>query len=133
MSGNLIGQILQGQFRVDSFIASGGMGAVYRVWDLKRNVPLAMKVLHADLDEDDIADKSFLREADALTQLTHPHIVHFYGADRTENVDFLLLQFINGPTLKQILRRQPGRHRGALSDDPQQVMPPPARGGEQAW
>jgi serine/threonine-protein kinase len=49
---NIIGQTLLNQFRVDAFIASGGMGAVYRVWDLKRNAPLAMKVLHADLAED---------------------------------------------------------------------------------
>jgi hypothetical protein len=44
---DLIGKTLLSQFRVDSFVAAGGMGAVYRVWDLKRNVPLAMKVLHS--------------------------------------------------------------------------------------
>jgi len=52
MSSNLVGQVVADQFRVDSFISAGGMGAVFRVWDLKRNVPLAMKVLHADLAED---------------------------------------------------------------------------------
>jgi len=51
MSTNVIGKVLVEQFRVDAFVASGGMGAVYRVWDLKRNVPLAMKVLHAELAE----------------------------------------------------------------------------------
>ena len=51
MSENILQKILLNQFRIDAFIASGGMGAVYRVWDLKRNVPLAMKVLHAELAE----------------------------------------------------------------------------------
>jgi len=51
MSTNVIGKVLVEQFRVDAFVASGGMDAVYRVWDLKRNVPLAMKVLHAELAE----------------------------------------------------------------------------------
>jgi len=52
MSSSIIGQTLLDQFRVDAFVASGGMGAVYRVWDLKRDVPLAMKVLHVELAED---------------------------------------------------------------------------------
>lgn len=52
MSSNIIGQVVANQFRVDAFISSGGMGTVFRVWDLERNVPLAMKVLHADLAED---------------------------------------------------------------------------------
>jgi serine/threonine protein kinase len=72
MSTNLIGQVLLKQFRVDAFIASGGMGAVYRVWDLKRNVYLAMKVLHADLAEDPLMFKRFKREANALKKLAHP-------------------------------------------------------------
>jgi hypothetical protein len=41
---NLIGQTLLNQYRVDEFIASGGMGAIYKVWGLKRNVTLATKV-----------------------------------------------------------------------------------------
>ena len=47
-----LGQIIANQFRVDALISSGGMGSVFRVWDLERNVALAMKVLHADLAED---------------------------------------------------------------------------------
>ncbi len=54
MPSNIVGQVIAKQFRVDAFIASGGMGSVFRVWDLKRNVPLAMKVLHADLAEDPV-------------------------------------------------------------------------------
>ena len=74
-----IGQVLLGQFRVEAFLGAGGMGAVYKVWDLKRQVPLAMKVLHADLAEDPHILKRFRREANALKKLTHPNIVPFYG------------------------------------------------------
>jgi len=104
----LIGQTLLGQFRVEEFIASGGMGAVYRVWDLKRNVPLAMKVLHSELAEDPAMFQRFQREANALRKLAHPNIVPFYGLYQTDEFDFLLEHFIDGPTLQSILKKRKG-------------------------
>ena len=109
MSSDLIGKVLLNQFRVDAFVASGGMGAVYRVWDLKRTVPLAMKVLHSELAEDPAIFKRFQREARALQKLAHPNIVQFYGLYQTLDFAFLLERFIDGPSLKDILRRQQGR------------------------
>lgn len=103
---NLIGQALLKQFRVDAFIASGGMGSVYRVWDLKRNVPLAMKVLHGELAEDPSVFKQFQREANALKKLAHPHIVPFYGLYNTLDFAFLLERFIDGPSLKDIIKKK---------------------------
>ena len=114
---SLIGQTLLGQFRVDSFIGSGGMGVVYRVWDLKRNVPLAMKVLHAELAEDPSAFKRFRREARALEKLAHPHIVPFYGLHQDGSQAFLLERYIDGSSLKQLLmewRNRPMRPAEAL-------------------
>lgn len=108
MSGNIIGQTLLNQFRIDAFVAAGGMGTVYRVWDLKRNVPLAMKVLHTDLAEDPSMLKKFQREARALERLSHPNIVPFYGLNRMPDFFFLLERFIDGPTLKDILRNKHG-------------------------
>jgi eukaryotic-like serine/threonine-protein kinase len=104
-----IGQRICHQFRVDAFIASGGMGAVYRVWDLQRNVPLAMKVLHADLAEEPVMLSSFRREARSLQKLAHPNIVPFYGLYEEEDGYFLLERFIEGQTLKEILRKRGGR------------------------
>jgi serine/threonine-protein kinase len=109
MSSNLIGQVLQGQFRVVSFVASGGMGAVYRVWDLQRNVPLAMKVLHAELAEDPSVFRRFQREARALQRLSHPNIVPFYGLYEEEGLYFLLERYIDGPSLKELLRQRKGQ------------------------
>src|SRR6266545_4153218 len=109
MSSSMIGQTLLDQFRVDAFVASGGMGAVYRVWDLKRNVPLAMKVLHVELAEDPSVFKRFKREANALKKLAHPNIVPFYGIFQTMDFAFLLERFIDGPSLRDILRQQKGK------------------------
>jgi serine/threonine-protein kinase len=106
MSSNPIGQVLLKQFRVDAFVASGGMGAVYRVWDLKRGTVLAMKVLSTDLADDPAALAPFKREANALKNLAHPHIVPFYGLHQTKDLVFLLVQYIDGPSLKDILKQQ---------------------------
>jgi serine/threonine protein kinase len=106
---NILGRTLLNQYRVDAFIASGGMGAVYRVWDLKRNVPLAMKVLHTDLADDPHMFKRFKREANALKKLSHPNIVPFYGLFQTMDMAFLLERYIDGPSLKDILRGQTGK------------------------
>src|SRR5688572_28012760 len=109
MRGKLIGRIFLDQYRVDTFIDSGGMGAVYYVWDLKRRVPLAMKVLHSELADDPHVFKRFKREANALKKLTHPNIVQFYGLFQTRDVVFLLERFIDGPSLKDILQQRAGK------------------------
>jgi serine/threonine-protein kinase len=84
------------------------MGTVFRVWDLKRNVPLAMKVLHAEMAEDEVIFERFKREARALRKLEHPNIVPFYGLYETPSLTFLLQRFIDGPTLKEVIAQNPG-------------------------
>jgi serine/threonine-protein kinase len=106
---DLIGNTLLSQYRVDAFIAAGGMGAVYRVWDLKRNVPLAMKVLHAELADDPSMFKRFQREGRALQKLAHPNIVPFYGLYQTMDFAFMLERFVDGPSLKDALKRTKGK------------------------
>lgn len=105
---NIIGHTILNQYRIDASIASGGMGTVYRVWDLKRNVPLSMKILHKGLTDDPLALRRFQREANALKKLTHPNIVPFYGLYQTSDFVFLLERFIDGPTLKDILEKKRG-------------------------
>lgn len=101
---NLVGQILLNQYRVESFVAAGGMGSVYRVWDDKRNVYLALKTLHSDLADDPQVFKRFQREAQALKRLHHPHIVPYYGMYQDHGEIFLLEAFIDGWSLQEILR-----------------------------
>jgi serine/threonine protein kinase len=106
---DIIGQVILSQYRVDSFVAAGGMGAVYRVWDLKRSVPLAMKVLHSELAEDPSVFKRFQREGRALQKLAHPNIVPFYGLYQTADFAFMLERFVDGPALKEVLKRRKGQ------------------------
>ena len=104
-----IGQVILDQYRVDQVIGTGGMGVVYQVWDLKRNVPLAMKVLNADVNEDPAQLRRFQREANALKKLSHPHIVPFYGFEISGDAAFLLESYVDGADLKQVLGLMPDK------------------------
>lgn len=103
---DLIGKLLLNRFRVDRFVDTGGMSVVYKVWDIERNFPLAMKVLRLDLADDPSILKRFEREARALERLRHPHIVPSYGIHQSGDLVFLLEQFVDGPTLKNILEQK---------------------------
>ena len=105
---NLTGLTFLNRYRVDAFVDAGKMGSVYRVWDLQRSAYLAMKVLHSDTADDPAAFSSFEREAQSLESLAHPNIVPFYGVHRTQAFDFLLEGFMDGPSLKDLLRQRQG-------------------------
>ena len=98
-----IGQMLQNRYRVDQFIGRGGMAEVYKVWDQHRNTALAMKILHEDLALDKIFMRRFKREAQTLADLQHPNIVRFYGLELEGYQAFMLMDFIDGLTLKHLI------------------------------
>lgn len=108
------GMVINGRYRIDEFVDAGRMGVVYRVFDLQRKTPLALKALHNDLQEDPRALERFVREGRALQKLAHPNIVPFYGIERSGETTFLLEKFIEGATLKQILANRPEKRIGIL-------------------
>lgn len=97
----LVGNILKNRYRVEEFLGRGGMAEVYRVWDTQRGVPLAMKVLRADLAEDRIFLRRFEREARNLTRLQHPNIVRCYGLEREGHLAYMLMDYIDGWSLRR--------------------------------
>src|SRR5512143_1738269 len=101
---NLIGQTLLKRYRVDDFLGRGAMADVYKVWDDQRAAYLAMKLLREDLALDTIFLRRFRREAQALAQLQHPHIVRFYGLEEDNLLAFILMDFVEGTTLQQEIR-----------------------------
>lgn len=110
----LTGKTIAGRYYVTSFIGKGGMSEVYKVWDKTRSVYLAMKVLHPDLAEDKVFVRRFQREASALSKLQHPNIVRFYGLEKSEDLVFMLMDFIEGTTLRQEIFKAQNTFSGEL-------------------
>jgi formylglycine-generating enzyme required for sulfatase activity len=105
---NVVGQTIADRYRVDEFLGRGGMSEVYKVWDTHRNTHLAMKLLHEDLAYDLVFLRRFKREADNLARLQHPHIIRFYGLEQDEFMAFMLMDYVEGESLK----KENFRHRG---------------------
>jgi len=101
---DLTGQTLLRRYRVDEFLGRGGMAEVYRAWDAKRSVYVALKVLNEDLAEDYVFLRRFAREARALELLQHPHVVRFFGFEETKGLAFLVMEYIDGVTLRRQLK-----------------------------
>ena len=95
------GQIIGGRYRVDAFLGEGGMARVYKVFDTKRAVYLAMKQLREDFALDAIFLRRFTREAQTLANLRHPHILQFYGLEQDNHIAFILTNYVDGITLKR--------------------------------
>jgi serine/threonine protein kinase/Tol biopolymer transport system component len=97
----LIGQVLGDRYRIEAFLGHGGMADVYKVRDLQRAAFLAMKILHTDLAKDQAFLQHFVQEAHTLERLQHPNIVRFYGLEKADNLAFILMDFIDGITLRR--------------------------------
>lgn len=98
---DLIGKIIAKRYRIVTFLGKGGMAEVYKVWDEERSVNLAMKVLYADYAEDKVFLRRFRREAQTLEKLNHPNIVRFYGLERDRDLIYLLMDYVDGSTLRK--------------------------------
>jgi len=102
----MIGKTLS-HYRIVERIASGGMGIVHRARDERLGRDVALKVLPAGALADDATRERFRREALALSRLNHPHIATIYDLDREEGVDFLVMEYIPGRTVAQMIAEGP--------------------------
>ena len=93
-----IGKTL-GRYRLLEEIGAGGMGVVYRARDERLDRDVALKILNPGALRDDEARKRFRREALALARLNHSNIGAIYDFDSQEDTDFLVMEFVAGPTL----------------------------------
>ena len=104
--GKLVGQTIS-HYRVLEKIGAGGMGVVYRARDKRLNRDVAVKVLPADSLTDEAARKRFRKEAQALSQLNHPHIATVHDFDMQDGTDFLVMEYVAGKTLSEKLTGGP--------------------------
>lgn len=95
-----------GSYEVHERIGAGGMGIVYRAYDVTLDRHVALKVLSPALSNDPKFEQRFLREARAVAKLDHPNIVQVYAAARVQTNLFMAMQFVEGQTLERILEQR---------------------------
>ncbi|MCA9523400.1 MAG: serine/threonine protein kinase [Myxococcales bacterium] len=105
----LLGTVLDGRFAIEELIGAGGMGRVYRAQQLSMKREVAVKVLPRDLSSEPDAVKRFLREAQAVSRISHPNaiVVHDFG-HTTEGVMYLAMEFVRGRTLAELIHDKGG-------------------------
>ncbi len=107
------------QLQILSLLGQGGMGAVYKARQLKLDRFVAVKILPAEWGRDPAFAERFAREARALARLSHPHIVGVHDFGEAGGHFFLLMEYVDGANLRQLLQAGPLDPRLALQIIPQ--------------
>src|SRR4051794_40753029 len=95
-----------GRYEIRSPIGKGGMGEVYLAQDTQLERDIALKTLPPDVARDRERMHRFVREAKATAALSHPNIAHIYEIGEAEGTTFIAMEYIEGQTLRQYLKRE---------------------------
>jgi serine/threonine-protein kinase len=101
----LLGTTLNGRYRLEARIGAGGMSTVYRAFDETLQRQVAIKLMNREVASDSDQLERFRREARAVAQLSHPHIVGIIDAGEDENRPYIVFEYVEGETLKERIRR----------------------------
>jgi serine/threonine-protein kinase len=105
-SDPLVGTVLDGRYRIGTMIATGGMSAVYRGLDLRLDRPVALKIMESRYAGDTEFLTRFQREARAVARLKDPGLVAVYDQGIDSQHPFLVMELIEGGTLRELLRER---------------------------
>ncbi len=89
----------KGRYRVDELIGEGAMGGVFLAFDTRLHRACAIKVLRAELLDDEHIKGRFMREAVIMTQINHPAVVRVYELDEIDDIPFIILEWVDGGSL----------------------------------
>ena len=106
MDDMYIGKALDDRYEILEKIGSGGMAVVYKALDHRLNRFVAIKILKADLAQDPDLRRRFHAESQAVAMLSHPNIVSVYDVNHSGGVDYIVMELIEGITLKQYINRK---------------------------
>ncbi|MBS4785331.1 MAG: Stk1 family PASTA domain-containing Ser/Thr kinase [Clostridiales bacterium] len=105
-----IGRRLDGRYLVDELVGIGGMANVYKATDVSSGRTVAVKILRDEYVQNQELLRRFKNESKAVALLSHPNIVKVYDVNFSEKVNYIVMEYIDGITLKEYIE-----HKGALS------------------
>jgi len=101
-----LGRILDNRYEILELIGVGGMAYVYKARCHRLNRLVAIKILKEDLASDEEFQRRFYTESQAVAMLSHPNIVAVYDVSRSGNTEYIVMELIEGITLKQYINRK---------------------------
>lgn len=101
-----IGRLLDDRYEILELIGTGGMAVVYKARCNRLNRLVAIKILKEDLSKDDEFRRRFHAESQAVAMMSHPNIVSVYDVSHSENIDYIVMELIEGITLKQYMEQK---------------------------
>ena len=101
-----IGTLLDNRYEILEVIGTGGMAVVYKARCNRLNRLVAIKVLKQELSQDEEFRRRFHAESQAVAMLSHPNIVSVYDVSHSNNLDYIVMELIEGITLKQYLEQK---------------------------
>lgn len=105
---NLIGKRLDGRYLIQSLVGVGGMANVYRGVDEKTGNAIAVKVLKEEFLDNEELVRRFKNESKAISILNHPNIVKVYDVSVTDKLQYIVMEYVDGITLKEYLKQRGG-------------------------
>ena len=106
MDDMYIGKFLDNRYEILEKIGSGGMAVVYKARCHRLNRLVAIKILKSDLAQDPDLRRRFHAESQAVAMLSHPNIVSVYDVNHSDNIDYIVMELIEGITLKQYINKK---------------------------
>ena len=103
---NYIGRLLDNRYEIMELIGTGGMAVVYKARCNRLNRMVAIKILKEELSQDAEFRRRFHAESQAVAMLSHPNIVSVYDVSHSDNLDYIVMELIEGITLKQYMEQK---------------------------
>ena len=104
-------KMISDRYEILDNLGEGGMADVYLAMDTILNRKVAVKILRGELSSDPIALVRFQREANAASKLNHPNVVDVYDVGEYQNKHYIVMEYVGGKTLKQLLSQRGALHK----------------------
>jgi serine/threonine-protein kinase len=101
-----VGLVFDNRYRIEKVIGIGGMAIVFKATDLLMRRTVAVKILRDEVAADEQSVKRFTNESRAVAMLSHPNIVNIYDVSVRENIKYIVMEFVEGITLKSYMQHR---------------------------